>query len=53
MSERTTPRDDMERAWNNLMRRFGYGCDECDDPMGFCGTVSCSNCGHIPEEHRA
>jgi len=28
-------------------------CPKCDSFRGFDGTVSCRNCGHIPEEARA
>jgi hypothetical protein len=46
-------RDGKRVAWDNLMRRFGHDCPECDDPEGMLGTVSCSECGHIPKEVRA
>ena len=41
------------QEWDTLMRRFGYDCPMCSDPEGMLGTVSCQNCGYIPEEVRA
>jgi len=33
---------------------FGqHQCPECWDILGLDGTASCSECGHIPEDHRA
>ena len=42
-----------QEAWDTLMRHFGCGCPKCGDPQGMLGTVSCRQCGHIPEEVRA
>ena len=33
---------------------FGHNqCPECEDMSGLDGTVSCSECGHVPEVFRA
>jgi rubrerythrin len=29
-----------------------YECPNCGFRVGFINTVSCNQCGHIPEEHR-
>lgn len=61
-AERAFAEVDAELHWKNDHSdeevpedaEFGrYRCPQCKDFDGFCGTVSCSNCGFIPESVRA
>jgi len=61
LSEEIARKVDAAMHWNEEhdgpipeSAKFGkHQCPDCLDVLGMNGTVSCSECGHIPEKVRA
>lgn len=50
--EGRTPRD-LAREVDAVIDSGEYECPNCGDEFGRSNSVSCGNCGHVPEEVRA
>jgi DNA-directed RNA polymerase subunit RPC12/RpoP len=44
---------EQEEWWDERQPETDAKCPRCDSDFGMVSTVSCTDCGYIPEEHQA